>query len=63
MLGGFAEVHPADFDSAQLERLQSLLDCGGCRSVRWIIGGSAAPEEFEHASAARFRLATKPKWT
>jgi antitoxin CptB len=48
ILGRFAEVHLADFDSAQLERFEGLLDCVDADLFDWVIAGSAAPEEFDH---------------
>jgi antitoxin CptB len=48
MLGKFAEVHLADFDNAQLDRFEVLLECTDPDPFDWIIGGFDAPEEHEH---------------
>jgi succinate dehydrogenase flavin-adding protein (antitoxin of CptAB toxin-antitoxin module) len=34
ILGGFAEVHLADFGSAQLDRFEALLECAVMRLLR-----------------------------
>ena len=48
ILGGFAEVHLANFDSAQLDRFEALLECTDPDLFDWIIGGFAAPKEHDH---------------
>jgi len=48
ILGGFADVHLADFDSAQLDRFEALLECTDPDLFDWIIGGFAAPNEHDH---------------
>ena len=48
ILGRFAEVHLADFDSAQLQRFEALLDCADTELFDWIIAGSAAPKQHDH---------------
>ncbi len=48
ILGGFADVHLADFDSAQLDRFEALLECTDPDLFDWIIGGFAAPKEHDH---------------
>ena len=46
ILGRFVEVHLADFDSEQLDRLEALLDCTDPDLFDWIIGGFAATERI-----------------
>ena len=48
MLGRFAEAHLADLDSAQLERLEALLDCADPDLFDWIVGGSTPPKGYDH---------------
>jgi antitoxin CptB len=48
ILGGFADVHLADFDSAQLDRFEALLECTDPDLFDWIIGGFDAPKEHDH---------------
>ncbi len=48
ILGGFADVHLAEFDGAELDRFEALLDCTDPDLFDWIIGGFAAPEEHDH---------------
>jgi antitoxin CptB len=48
ILGKFADIHLADFDNAQLDRLEFLLDCTDPDLFDWIIGGFAAPKEHNH---------------
>ena len=48
LLGRFAEIHLADFDSTQLERFEGLLDCVDADLFDWVIAGSAAPKEHDH---------------
>jgi antitoxin CptB len=48
ILGRFANVHLADFDSTQLERFEALLDCADTDLFDWIIAGSAAPKGYDH---------------
>ena len=48
ILGRFAEAHLADFDVAQIERLEALLDCTDPDLFDWIVAGIEAPKEYEH---------------
>ena len=48
ILGGFVEAHIADFDSAQLDRFEALLECTDPDLFDWIINGFTAPEEHDH---------------
>ena len=48
ILGGFADVHLADFDNEQLDRFEALLECTDPDLFDWIIGGLDAPEEHDH---------------
>ena len=48
ILGKFADIHLADFDNLQLDRLELLLDCTDPDLFDWIIGGFAAPKEHNH---------------
>jgi len=48
ILGGFVEAHIADFDSAQLDRFEALLECTDPDLFDWIIGGFTAPPQHDH---------------
>jgi antitoxin CptB len=48
ILGRFAEVHLAGFDSAQLDRFEALLECTDPDLFDWIIGGFPPPKEYDH---------------
>jgi antitoxin CptB len=48
ILGRFAEAYLADFDLAQLERFEALLDCTDPDLYDWIVVGIAPPEEYNH---------------
>jgi len=48
ILGRFAEVHLAGFDSAQLDRFEALLECTDPDLFDWIIGGCPPPKEYDH---------------
>jgi antitoxin CptB len=48
ILGAFAETYLARFDSAQIARLEALVDCPDTDLFDWMLGGVAAPPEHEH---------------
>jgi antitoxin CptB len=48
IFGRFAEAYLADFDIAQLERFEALLDCTDPDLYDWIVVGMAPPEEYDH---------------
>ena len=48
IFGRFAEAYLADFDLAQLERFEALLDCTDPDLYDWIVVGIAPPEEYAH---------------
>jgi antitoxin CptB len=48
ILGRFADAHLANFDLAQIERFEALLDCTDPDLFDWIVVGIAAPKEYEH---------------
>ena len=48
ILGPFAETSLADFDRAQLARLEALLDCTDPDLFDWIIMGIAPPPQHDH---------------
>jgi antitoxin CptB len=48
ILGGFADVHLADFDSAQLDRFEALLDCSDPDLFDWIFGVTPPPVQHDH---------------
>jgi len=48
ILGRFAETHLDNFDNAQLDRLEALLDCTDPDLFDWIIGGFTPPKEYDH---------------
>jgi succinate dehydrogenase flavin-adding protein (antitoxin of CptAB toxin-antitoxin module) len=48
ILGRFADLHLPEFDSAQLDRFEALLDCTDPDLFDWIIGGFAPPKEHDH---------------
>ena len=48
ILGPFAETSLKDFDSAQLDRLEALLNCTDPDLFDWIVGGFAPPPEHDH---------------
>lgn len=48
ILGPFAETSLAGFDSAQLDRLEALLDCTDPDLFDWIIMGIAPPSQHDH---------------
>ena len=48
MLGSFAETSVTDFDNAQLDRFEALLDCADADLFDWITGGSRPPPAHDH---------------
>jgi antitoxin CptB len=67
IFGRFAEAYLADFDLAQLERFETLLDCTDPDLYDWIVVGIAPPEEYDHDVMCLLRAfdlaATKKKLT
>jgi antitoxin CptB len=43
ILGRFAEAHLADFDDAQLDRYEALLECSDADLFDWVCGRAAPP--------------------
>jgi antitoxin CptB len=48
ILGSFAERSLADFDTAQLDRFEALLDCADVELFDWMAGRSLLPTEHDH---------------
>jgi antitoxin CptB len=48
ILGRFAEAHLAQFDEAQLDRYEALLDCPDADLFDWIAGRAAPPPAYDH---------------
>lgn len=48
ILGRFAEAHLAQFDEAQLDRYEALLDCPDADLFDWIAGRAAPPSAYDH---------------
>jgi antitoxin CptB len=48
ILGSFAETSLLTFDSAQLDRLESLLDCSDPDLFDWIFGVTPPPAQHDH---------------
>jgi antitoxin CptB len=48
ILGPFADTCLADFDSAQLDRFEALLDCTDPDVFDWIVAGIAPPPQHDH---------------
>jgi antitoxin CptB len=48
ILGRFAEAHLSEFNTAQLERLEALLDCTDPDLFDWIVVGITPPKEHDH---------------
>ena len=48
LLGSFAELRLSDFDAAQLDRFEALLDCADPELFDWLIGGRAPPPQHDH---------------
>ena len=55
ILGSFAETCLTQFDSAQLNRFEGLLNCSDTDLFGWIIGGRAPPREYDHDMMRRLR--------
>jgi antitoxin CptB len=49
ILGPFAVIFLAGFDTSQLDRFEALLDCSDPEVFDWIICGSAPPPQHDHA--------------
>ena len=48
LLGSFAETSLGGLDSAQLDRLEALLDCADADLFDWITGRSRPPPAYDH---------------
>jgi antitoxin CptB len=48
LLGSFADDCLADFDGAQLDRFEALLDCDDVDLLDWITSRCAPPREYDH---------------
>ncbi len=48
ILGSFAEAHLSEFDDAQLDRFEALLDCPEPDIFDWIGGRAAPPPEYDN---------------
>jgi antitoxin CptB len=48
ILGSFAETHLGDFDSAQLDRYEALLEVSDSDIFDWIAGRAAPPLGHDH---------------
>jgi antitoxin CptB len=48
LLGSFADDVLVDFDSAQLDRFEALLDCDDVDLLDWITGRCTPPREYDH---------------
>ena len=48
ILGRFAEAHLAQFDAAQLDRYEALLDCADADLFDWVAGRAAPPARYDH---------------
>ncbi len=49
LLGSFADAHLADFDEAELDRYEALLECPDADLFDWIAGRAAPPPAHDHA--------------
>jgi antitoxin CptB len=48
ILGRFADEYLGEFDEAQLDRYEILLDCTDADIFDWVSGRSAPPPEHDH---------------
>ena len=48
ILGSFADSCLSDFDTAQLDRFEALLECTDPELFDWIIGGVTPPPRHDH---------------
>jgi len=48
ILGRFAEAHLADFDAAQLDLYEALLECSDADVFDWVSGRAAPPAAQDH---------------
>jgi len=48
VLGSFAEAYLVDFDAAQLDRFEALLDCPDAELFDWINARAMPPPEYDH---------------
>jgi antitoxin CptB len=48
ILGSFAEAHLAAFDTAQLDRFETLLECPDAELFDWINARSLPPPEYDY---------------
>jgi succinate dehydrogenase flavin-adding protein (antitoxin of CptAB toxin-antitoxin module) len=47
LLGGFAKKHLSNFDAAELDRFEILLDIDDNRLLAWVMGREEVPEAFD----------------
>jgi antitoxin CptB len=48
ILGRFADAHLSEFDAAQLDDYEALLDCADADIFDWVSGRSTPPPEHDH---------------
>jgi antitoxin CptB len=48
ILGSFAELHLGEFDEAQLDRYEALLEMPDPDLFDWLLGRAAPPPECDH---------------
>ena len=48
ILGRFADAHLTEFDEAQLDHYEALLDCADADIFDWVSGRAAPPPKHDH---------------
>jgi antitoxin CptB len=56
ILGRFAEVYLADFDTSQLDRYEALLECADADLFDWLSGRAPLPAAQDHDVMRLLRL-------